>query len=394
MAWVDPHGTSYRGVYRGPDGAKVKTKSFKSRKKALQAAQDEEARLRSGTWFDPSAGRITFADYFERQWYPNRGGEVRTRGEYLSIYNSSLKAEFGEIELRKILPSTIQGWVNRQVAGGVGPTVVHARFKVLQTCLAARKGVSARRDRLIQYNPCEGTQLPTIPTREVTILEPDEVDRLLLRLDPWWRPMPLLAAETGLRWGELMGLTVDDFTSGFRALHTRRTVIETTVASTGNGTRFMWKSHPKTGKVRRVSLSKFASAAVESLIAERRLDADDRIFSMPDSTPPVGWAPPMSLIWTPRRTEAWPEGLPIASTYHRAAVWNPALKLAALPPRTFKDLRASHISWLLAGGVDLPTVMERVGHNRFATTRKYAGVLRDADDRALDALEQLKSRYK
>ena len=64
MARADPHGIGFRGVYRGPSSAKLKTKTYKSRKQALQAAQDEEARLRSRTWFDPAAGRVTFADYF------------------------------------------------------------------------------------------------------------------------------------------------------------------------------------------------------------------------------------------------------------------------------------------------------------------------------------------
>lgn len=393
MAWADPHGTGFRGVYRGPTGAKLKTKTFKSKKRALQAAQDEEAKLRGGTWFDPGAGRIAFAEYFEKQWYPNRAGEVRTRGEYLSVYNASLKHEFGEIELRRILPSTVQGWINRQVADGVGPSTVHARFKVLQTCLAGRKGVSARRDRLIQHNPCEGAQLPVIPTREVAILELNQVERLICALDPWWRTMPLVAAETGLRWGELMGLTVDDFTLDFRALLTRRTIVEASIAQTGNGTRFLWKPYPKTGKVRRVSLSRQVSTAVQSLISERRLSEGDRLFSMPDRSVPAEWMAPLSLIWTPLRTGAWPEGLPIAATYHRTAVWGPALRAAGLPSRTFKDLRASHVSGLLAAGADLPTVMKRVGHTRFATTQKYTNVLGDADDRALEALERLRSRY-
>lgn len=117
MAWADAHSTGFRGVYRGPDGAKLKTKTFNSKKKALQAAQDNEARLRNGTWFEPGAGRVT--DYFENQWYPNHAGEVRARGEYVSVYDASLKSEFGNIELRKILPSTAQGWINRQVAGGL-----------------------------------------------------------------------------------------------------------------------------------------------------------------------------------------------------------------------------------------------------------------------------------
>jgi hypothetical protein len=50
-----------------------------SQQQQINVAAD--TRLRNGTWFDPGAGRIALADYFENPWFPNRVGEVRTRGE-------------------------------------------------------------------------------------------------------------------------------------------------------------------------------------------------------------------------------------------------------------------------------------------------------------------------
>ena len=36
------------------------------------------------------------------------------------------------------------------------------------------------------------------------------------------------------------------------------------------------------------------------------------------------------------------------------------------------DLRHTHASWLLAGGADLKSVMERMGHSQSQTTQKYS----------------------
>lgn len=390
MASAEQRGNSWRGEYR-VDGRKFRTKSYPTKRLALQAARDEEARSRSGAWFDPSAGKETFSAYFETQWFPNRQGEVRTKGEYWSCYQASLKAAFGHMELRKIRTSTVQGWVNRQLEADVSAATIRARFKVLQVCLAAKQGASARRDLLIQFNPCEGVQLPKIPEREVTILEPPQVEAVLEQLDPWWRLLPLFMAETGLRWGEALGLTLEDFSLDYRQVTVRRTIVETNIETTGNGTRFMWKETTKTGKARTLALPKHVRKAIRAHVADRDLKPGDRLFSMPKRTTVDRRAPearPEVL-----RTDVWPGGVPISARFHREAVWDPAVEAAGLPKRTVRDLRASHISWLLAGGSDLPAVMERVGHTRFQTTRRYTTALSDADDRNLEALDNIRARY-
>jgi integrase len=56
------------------------------------------------------------------------------------------------------------------------------------------------------------------------------------------------------------------------------------------------------------------------------------------------------------------------------------------------DLRHAHASWLLAGGADLKTVMDRLGHSHIQTTQKYLHTLPEADEQALAALTRIESR--
>lgn len=404
MAWAEEKWPGrWRGRYRDTEG-RVHTAGYaNTERKAEKLAEDEEAKIRAGKWFDPTVGKVTFSEYFEKQWLPNRTGEVNTLVYYESMYNSALKPHFGAMQLRKILPSTVQGWVAHMQREGVTPGTIKARVKALQTVLAARKGASALRDRLIEFNPVAGVELPFVPEPEVTIYTPDQSDAVVEAIDPWWRVLPLLAVDIGARWGEVLGLTVDDFLGvGMRTVYIRRTIVETAVAKTGNGTRFMWKDYPKGKRRRKVAISREAATAVQELIITRGLQLGDRLFSMPDVTPSEGDPAEVERFLNgeattptmPLRTEVWPEGVPPSRAYFRQSVWLPAIKTARVPERTFHDLRASNISWMLHGNVDLPRVMERVGHTQFQTTKRYTTVMEEVDDSAVDALDAVRAKYR
>jgi integrase len=222
-----------------------------------------------------------------------------------------------------------------------------------------------------------------VESRDVKVYSVVEVDRLMDAIEPWWRPLVLLAADSGMRWGELMGLRVSDFTVGFKSVHVRQVLIEVSKADTGNGTPYMIKPRPKNKKNRLVALSPEVSVLIARLVDDRCLEADDRIFSMPDRSKA------RSL-----RTTAWPNGQPVGRSYFREYIWKPAHERTKIEPRRFHDLRGSHITWLLGGNADIATVMKRVGHSQLSTTQLYLAAMTDADDRALEALRLTRLRYR
>ena len=74
----------------------------------------------------------------------------------------------------------------------------------------------------------------------------------------------------------------------------------------------------------------------------------------------------------------------------RTRGWLPATRRAGLAGVRIHDLRHAHVSWLLAGGADLKTVMARLGHTQIQTTQRYLHTLPGADQQALEAFQRIR----
>lgn len=86
-------------------------------------------------------------------------------------------------------------------------------------------------------------------------------------------------------------------------------------------------------------------------------------------------------------------GTPISRNTFRTRVWLPAVKASGVDfPVRVHDLRHAHASWLLSGGSDLKSVMERMGHAQIQTTQKHPHTLPGADQKNLDGLDRASSR--
>jgi len=84
------------------------------------------------------------------------------------------------------------------------------------------------------------------------------------------------------------------------------------------------------------------------------------------------------------------DGTPISRNTFRTCVWRPAVRASGIDfDVRVHGLRHAHASWLLAGGSDLKSVMDRMGHAQITTTQKYLDALPDADQRKLDALRRI-----
>lgn len=386
MSWKRTRTTSggkirHTGYYRDPSGQTRSAGTFTRVKDALDAADAQETLVARGEWVDPDVVvepqiQPTLRWYVDNKWWRNRRLELSTRATYEQMLRLYLLPRFGDELMVNIVRSDIQTWLTELKEKGLKPYYVAQCFKLLQTILAAKKGASAIRDGYLSHNPCAGVDLDTIPRRKVTVITPATSDKIIEMMDAWYRPIPLVVSDTGLRWGEVLGLQPRDVTfpragtkrDGDGTLTVRRVVTEPGKKITGTASPFTVKEYPKTAIPRAIGLSAPVLTLLQDLIATRGIGADEFIF----------------------RT---PEGNHISrSVYNKA--WKHALAIVGVEGVRPYDLRASNISWMHAGGADLPTIMARAGHVRIDTTRRYTAALPDSDKRAQAALRAARRRYK
>ena len=142
--------------------------------------------------------------------------------------------------------------------------------------------------------------------------------------------------------------------------------MEVSIKNSPTGQRMLTKHYPKDNEARTMGLPADLVGHLADWIATRRLEHHDLLF-------------------------ATREGTPISRNTFRTRVWLPAIKASRIDfDVRVHDLRHAHASWLLAGGSDLKSVMDRMGHAQITTTQKYLHALPDADQKNLNALNRIR----
>ena len=356
----------YTAMYRDPFGRTRSAGTFGRERDALRAAQRQDDHIVNGHWLDPAAGRITFKEYAEEIWLPSRHLEVSTRAGYVSYLRNHFVPFFGHMPLARIMPSTVQDWVNQAARNGLAPRSVTKYHVMLHSVF-----VRAVRDRLIAFNPCQDTELPKVVTKKTRTLTPDEYSSVLAEIPPRFRALVMTAIETGLRWGELVALRPRHIDFLRRTIVVEETIVEVSRKDSPTGERMIVKPYPKDDEPRTLRVSQALLDTLAVRIAELGLSRDDLIF--------------------PSREVAG--GQPLSRATFNTRYWKPAVQRSGVDFHVrVHDLRHAHASWLLAGGADLKSVMERMGHAQIMTTQKYLHTLPDADDNALAAFESVRKR--
>ncbi|HET6920117.1 MAG TPA: tyrosine-type recombinase/integrase [Jiangellaceae bacterium] len=152
----------------------------------------------------------------------------------------------------------------------------------------------------------------------------------------------LTEIETGLRWGELIALREWHVDFLRRTITVEETIVEVSKKHSPTGERYIVKSYPKDDEPRVLGVRPHLLDELAAQIERLNLGRDDLLFPCRNR----------------RRNAPQPQHVPYA-------LLGPALAKAGLGVHMrMHDLRHAHASWLLAGGADLKTVMDRLGHSQ------------------------------
>ena len=428
-ARVDKDGKArYVALYRDLRGRQRSAGTFASEKQADKAWQRAEALVESGRLGDLRRGRQTFKHYVEITWLPAHQIETSTRERYTYMIGKHLMPEFGAMRMIDVLPEHIRDWIAGQKASGLSASTIAGNKTILSAIFT-----TALADQVVFLHPCAGIKTPTVARKPRVIVTPEQYDVIHQALPgTTTRLMVETAIESGVRWGELTELRPTDLDLHSRMLTVSRAVTETT--ATKDGDRFAVKAYPKDKEYRRLKLSATVCSSLSEHIRRYRVARTDLLFPFalldadtghtPETTTaraeaeamePSGRTEPNEHGRTyahgtltaytvgkchcphckddPRGTRIVHTDGHIPRRWFRHHIWTPATTTANLPFNVrFHDLRHAHASWLLAGGADIQTVKERLGHGSLRTTEKYLHTLPDTDNTALDALQRTRNR--
>jgi integrase len=404
---------------------------------AERAWRRAEDRICEGRLGDASRGRQKFQRYVEETWLPHHQMEARTRENYTYYLRRHILPAFGSMRLIEVLPSDVREWVSELQAAGVSPAVIRSCFAVLSAIFT-----TAFNDQLTQLHPCRGVKTPPVAKKRRAIVSPAEFEQLHAQLpNDAARLLVELDIESGLRWGELAELRPVDLDTRARTLTVSRTVVELVAKLQPDGGRYLVKPYPKDREGRVVTINPHIADKLRHHITTHNIGRRDLLFTMALFDQQAGATSDRHLFDlgvtepngagstyrhgtitaynmapcrcghcrnayaiyraerraggkdTPRTTRQPAEAAGhLSRNWFRRHIWQPALAAARLDPaiRTH-DLRHAHASWMLAGGADLQTVKERLGHGRITTTEQYLHTLTGPDDTALGALTRIRS---
>jgi integrase len=367
------HGMRWRVRYLDPSG-RERGKSFQRKEDAAKFKATTEADLFRGRWADPDAGRRELAGY-AREWLASRSGEPSTLQVLRVRVERHIIPGLGSMRLADIKASRVTAFMAglrtaTKDAAPLAPGTARGVFTTLSAILAA-----AVDDEMIPSNPCRkaSVKAPKLERRKVIPWTGVQVQVVRGGLPERWRLFCDLGAGLGLRQGEVLGLDVGLIEMLPHVVHVRHQV--RIVAGR------LVLAPPKGGKERDVPLPEPIAQAIAAHLA--RWPA--REVTLPWRTP-GGPKRAVRLLLVTAAGEAVRR-----DTFNH--VWRQAVRKAGMTPDRnatgTHQLRHRYASMLLAGGVDVRTLAEYLGHSDPSITlRTYSHLLPSAGDRARRAIEE------
>jgi integrase len=136
-------------------------------------------------------------------WLESRVVEPSTAEVDLLRIDRYLMPQWGPRRLNRITRSEVQAWVMQLSRGHLAPGSVEKVVRLFSASMTA----AVRDERVpVIANPCSGVDLPRVAPGHERFLTRGEVEAIAHQLGEPYRLAVLLAAGTGLRWGELAGL--------------------------------------------------------------------------------------------------------------------------------------------------------------------------------------------
>ena len=250
---------------------------------------------------------------------------------YQSNLDSHIEPFFGARQLAEVTLASVQEFIKALLGKGLSAKTIGNVIVILKEMFkhAVQWGH-------LDANPVQYVERPRGEDKEMDVLTPEEVRRLLDAQEEPLRTLLLTAVLTGMRQGELLGLQWEDIDFARHQVHVRRSLWHGTLGT------------PKSRRSRRaIDMPPTLEQALKQLSTTRRYE----------------------FVFCSER------GTPLDADNFRHREFPAALRRAELRRIRFHDLRHTYTSLLIAHGAHPKYIQAQLGHASIQTTLDRYGHL-------------------
>jgi len=348
MGTIVKKGKVYYCVYRV--GGKQKwVKGGTTKRMAERKLREILHEIDTGTYREIK--EIGFSD-FANLWldsYAKSKLKASTFRSYQDIIRCHLIPYFENVRLTSISPATIQLYVPKKKEEGLKAKTIINHLVLLKEMFkhAVIWGY-------LKQNPSIYVERPRVEKEEMETLTREEIKKFLAEVTPQYYCLFLMAIETGMRRGELLGLQKGDIDWHNNQICVRRA---------------MWKGRfitPKSkSSIRNVDISDYLAQELRKHLL---------------SSPPCE----MDLVFCNKK------GRPLDPDSLIKRHFLPALRRAGVKRIRFHDLRHTNVALRIAAGQNIKYIQRQLGHASIQTTLdKYGHLLRETNTQEAKKLHSL-----
>jgi integrase len=279
--------------------------------------------------------------------------EETTLAHYTSTLNAHIIPDLGHIELQRLTSVEIQRavtvWSERLAASSIK----------YQTAILKQALNQAVKAGVLKRTPMEGVKLPKVRKSRKAALTEEEMGKLInaTRGTKLYLPV-LMAATTGMRRGEVLGLKWDAINGN---VATVREVISQGSVIKGPKTELGYREIVLSDRVVEALKERKRQQREEQMKMRHRWKDSGYVFTRIDGGP-----------WKPQD---------ITGPFGRL------IKKVDIPHVCFHELRHTHATHLIKAGVPIQVIANRLGHDPEETMRTYAHMLKGMDQDAANIVD-------
>ena len=307
--------------------------------------------------------KIKVSKYLE-DWLKIKSSKVneRTMYGYRNVVARYANPYIGHVVIRNLQPDSIESMYAEQLKSGLSTKTVGQTHRILKQAFK-----HAVRRNIIGRNPFDSVDPPSPKKTEAKAFTSDQLNTLLENAEGVDYQAFYIAAHTGLRRGELVGLKWGDINFERKYLSVKRSIVF--VPRMGH----IIKGPKTESGIRPVDLS-------ESMLRQmRKFKAQQAELQLRAGSL---WANQDWVLSNPDGTHLNPNAITIAFKRLRDRL--------NLPDTPLHGLRHTHATIMLEGGIAREVVQQRLGHSSIVVTSDiYSHVTRGLQRNAAEVFEYL-----